>query len=381
MYKLKNFTKKIDVLFVFLAIFIVVSISLSLFIKKIYNDEQVYNFHNDSIYELINLNTKFDNFISGRKEFINLDTITKQTKKFGQILRKLKIDDKDREFLKDFNSIDRSFQKKAILIEKFKSYNALSIYSLSYIIDISKSLREDKTLQHKIIEDSISDIFKLYLNLGIETKTLDKNIEILKKEKNASSLLTVLIINLESLESRLKKINNIRAKAHKIPLTNQLTNLHIKFDVLHKRRLSEQADIFKTIFTILALLLLSLLFINKKSRKLQEELKSFKYAVQNSDDTIVITDKDRHITYVNDAFVKNTGYNVKEAMGKNPSILKSGKLPQEFYDELNAILDSGKKWSGDFINKDKNGDIYYEKASITQNFTKGRISGNQANKL
>ncbi|MDZ7817225.1 MAG: PAS domain S-box protein [Aliarcobacter sp.] len=68
-----------------------------------------------------------------------------------------------------------------------------------------------------------------------------------------------------------------------------------------------------------------------KSLKTKKELIAFKYAVENSDNLIVITDKNRKIIYVNESFEKVTGYKREETLGKDPSILKSGKLSNEFY--------------------------------------------------
>lgn len=67
-----------------------------------------------------------------------------------------------------------------------------------------------------------------------------------------------------------------------------------------------------------------------KSIKIKNELKAFKYTAENSDNSIVMTNKDRKISCVNES-EKVTRYKRKDALGKNPHILKSGKLPNEFY--------------------------------------------------
>jgi diguanylate cyclase (GGDEF)-like protein/PAS domain S-box-containing protein len=86
--------------------------------------------------------------------------------------------------------------------------------------------------------------------------------------------------------------------------------------------------------------------------------------IEQAQETIVITDLNGSILYTNPYFEQTTGYSQKEALGKNPRILKSGLQPREFYRDLwNTIL-SGKTWKGTFINKRKDGSQYHEAATI-----------------
>lgn len=87
-------------------------------------------------------------------------------------------------------------------------------------------------------------------------------------------------------------------------------------------------------------------------------------AVEQSPVSIVITDLTAHIQYVNSEFIKVTGYTAEEAMGRNPRILKSNMTPAEVYDSMWSALSAGEKWEGELINRRKNGDLYWELASI-----------------
>jgi two-component system cell cycle sensor histidine kinase/response regulator CckA len=88
-------------------------------------------------------------------------------------------------------------------------------------------------------------------------------------------------------------------------------------------------------------------------------------AVEQTADTIVITNKDGIILYANPAFETTTGYTREEAIGQNPRILQSGKQDPEFYQQMWAILNRGEVWRGHFINKRKDGKLYEEEASIS----------------
>ncbi len=97
----------------------------------------------------------------------------------------------------------------------------------------------------------------------------------------------------------------------------------------------------------------------------EEELRKLSKAVEQSPSSIIITDPEANISYVNDAFVKRTGYSLSEVMGKNPSILRSGKTPESIYEELWHNLKNGATWHGEFINKAKDEHEFIEAAIIS----------------
>jgi len=95
------------------------------------------------------------------------------------------------------------------------------------------------------------------------------------------------------------------------------------------------------------------------------ELRKLSRATENSPASVVITDKDGTIEYVNPTFCDVTGYTSEEAIGNNPRVLKSGNLPESFYKELWDTILSGNAWRGEFINKRKNNEDFWESASIS----------------
>jgi diguanylate cyclase (GGDEF)-like protein/PAS domain S-box-containing protein len=100
-------------------------------------------------------------------------------------------------------------------------------------------------------------------------------------------------------------------------------------------------------------------------KQADEKLRQLSRAVEQSPATIVITDMEGIIEYANPSFSRITGYTLEEALGQNPRILKSGYTPPETYVQLWQTLIGGKEWRGEFINRKKNGDLYYESASIS----------------
>ena len=101
------------------------------------------------------------------------------------------------------------------------------------------------------------------------------------------------------------------------------------------------------------------------SREANRERRLLTTAVEQSPATIVVTDSQGAIQYVNPAFTATTGYAHDEAMGQNPRILKSGLHPPEFYKDMWDKLGRGEIWKGSLVNKRKDGTLLYEEATIS----------------
>jgi PAS domain S-box-containing protein len=102
-----------------------------------------------------------------------------------------------------------------------------------------------------------------------------------------------------------------------------------------------------------------------ESRAAQEQLRRLSRAVQQSASTILITNTEGEIEYVNPAFTLTTGFTETEVLGANPRILKSGEMPPETYQDMWDTLLRGDIWQGEIINKSKFGDLYWEAVSIS----------------
>lgn len=98
---------------------------------------------------------------------------------------------------------------------------------------------------------------------------------------------------------------------------------------------------------------------------LENKLMYLSHAIEQSPSSVVITDLEGKIEYVNSKFCLLTGYDREAALGQNPRILKSGEQPPEVYQELWETITAGGEWRGEFHNKKKNGDLYWELASIS----------------
>ncbi|HQS54825.1 MAG TPA: PAS domain S-box protein [Sediminibacterium sp.] len=107
-------------------------------------------------------------------------------------------------------------------------------------------------------------------------------------------------------------------------------------------------------------------FYNDGQRKISElQLLKLSQAIEQSSASVAISDLEGKIEYVNPAFCNLTGYSVDEAIGQNPRILKTGRTSEYEYLQLWQTLTDKKPWHGEFCNKKKNGDLYWEYAVIS----------------
>ncbi len=100
-------------------------------------------------------------------------------------------------------------------------------------------------------------------------------------------------------------------------------------------------------------------------KKTEQEILSLSTAVKQSPSSIVITNIDGIIEYVNPKFTEVTGYEFEEVVGKNPNILKTEHTSSEDYKEMWETITSGETWRGEFLNKRKDGSHYWELASLS----------------
>jgi len=100
-------------------------------------------------------------------------------------------------------------------------------------------------------------------------------------------------------------------------------------------------------------------------KQAEEQVRKLAQAVEQSPESIVITNLDAEIEYINEAFMRNTGYSRDELIGRHTRILRSGNTPQDNYAALWQALVEGRSWRGEFHNRRKDGSEYVEFAIIS----------------
>lgn len=102
-----------------------------------------------------------------------------------------------------------------------------------------------------------------------------------------------------------------------------------------------------------------------EGRRQHDQIRKLSRALEQSSNSVFIMDAQRHIEYVNPAFMQVTGYTLEEALGKSPRELKGGDESAEQYQEIRRKLDAGLPWRGELQSHKKNGELYWELSSIS----------------
>ncbi|NGZ27992.1 MAG: transporter substrate-binding domain-containing protein, partial [Magnetococcales bacterium] len=99
--------------------------------------------------------------------------------------------------------------------------------------------------------------------------------------------------------------------------------------------------------------------------KSEQRIRILSSAVEQSPVSIIITDPQARIEYVNPAFTRNSGYRPDEVLGQNPRLLKSGQMDEQVYKNLWETLLKGENWEGELLNRKKSGQLYWESTTIS----------------
>ncbi|MFA9373817.1 MAG: PAS domain S-box protein, partial [Poseidonibacter sp.] len=355
------------------AIFLIFLIfTLGYFINNAKLQRANYSLIEKSINNITLLNKDLDYYFKNSLAYDNFDIIQNKIKSFENELKKIK----ENKLLKDINNdelkntirnLESSIKFKFQTINKAKSHKAV----------LNNSYRIIQRLNNKRVSKNLNDLYTIIMTID-KNSSLDIKDEF-EKMSNIDKLYTNKFDILFIKHSRVilehqMKFNNLQNKLTKLNIDTLLKKFNILYDE-YSQKSNKQAELSISILFILLFVAIVLYLYNEyKLNITNKKLSRFKDTLHNSNNIIVVTDKNETIKYVNKAFLKTTGYSLDEVLGKKTSILKSGQKSKEFYKKLKETIHSGKKWSGEFINKNKNGNLIYEKASITPVFDdKGAI--------
>ena len=263
------------------------------------------------------------------------------------------------------------FHKKINLIERFQSANARATNAIHYLFDLRKTIEEKhpgEQSKHILIDTVFFELGRVLMGLPLDVATLDDDLKRIQSYGDEDKYYSYFYRHTKEFLADAELINKKLMLNQKVHLYNTIETLLLDLSHQYERNIYKQRLVAMSFF-ILAFLILIILFFNyRRVKKTSLELKAFRYAIENSDNAIVITDADRKIQYANEAFELHTGYTKDEVLGENPNVLKSNLHSDAFYTEMNQTLNRGEKWQGELINKRKDGSLLYEKASIVPIF-------------
>ncbi len=378
--------KKSDLFSILLYLFTLLIVVLFFFLYQTQSNMKNYNIYMRTFDKLNVIEVKLNSFLEKKEQFTNFDKITKKLDEFEIGIKYLINSKIKKDFKLKLKKLKEKFEEKRALVERFKSRQASNLNSIHYIHELNHYFIKNNEINQSLktlINSTLFLTMQYFNNLSHEKSLILGNLEAIKTMNKYFNLkkLTFLDFHVKSILNNIDYMNEINKKNSILNLRGEIEKIYFEFDVLYKKKLFYQLTISYFFFISIIIMIILIYKENRKLKRIKNELSAFKYAVENSDNSILLTDSKKNILYVNDIFEKVSGFKKDEIFGSKPKLLSSGETSQEVYDDLNKKLDAGKKWEGEFINRRKDGSLFYEKASIVPIYVDNELINYLAIKL
>jgi PAS domain S-box-containing protein len=380
--------KKLDVFFILISFFMIILTFLIIYINKADRDMKNYTIYHKQIKELSTLNQQIENNFLQKYRYIDYDQLQSISAQFEETLSYLDqqkfVYKFDKALKEEIAKLYDDYKQKDEYVQQFKSTNSRLTNSVHYLFDLHQNISNDINISDETKELFANTFFQIEqfaMDIPSDPKILQGNINKIKTIKSEHEFYPYFYRHANLFLKDIILLKNILEKNRRLALDKQIQRVSQELE-RHSNEMYETQYKISLIFFIFGFLNLVFLIVNyKKINKLVQDLFTFKYTIENSDNLIVITDKNRKIEYVNEAFERKLGYSKEELIGQQPNIIKSEMMSDRFYQNLNETLDRGEKWEGEIINRRKDGSLIYEKASITPIINKDKVQGYLSIKL
>ncbi len=385
---IKRVRSRVDNFYLFFAFFAIILSALFFYLLQGDRNIRHYDEYRQILQEMNTLEHQWDSVFFQKYRYIDHDETSRISKALEEMINSLKKSALKDEFgehiYDDFTAVGDAYDKKRDLLIRFEALNANLTNSLNTMYDLKKMITlhyKDDPEKLDLVNTLFFNVGQIYMGMPYDKAKFYRLIGSLKVYMNENKLFEYLFLHLENFAVNVKKLNEIIEENSNIKLADMITHLSNEMSQLYNNVREEQKMIGIGFFALAFLILLLLIFSYARVKKAAKELLAFRYAIENSDNAIIITDINRNIEFVNDAFERHTGYSKEEVYGHNPNILKSNLVSEETYKELNETLDRGEKWQGELINLRKDGSLLYERVSIVPIFMEGALTQYLAIKL
>jgi len=326
------------------------------------------------------LNYRFDIFFHRAYRYIDYDETEIVEKAFESRLKHLKsrniADEFGHTIAKKISKVENEYEHKKQILEDFKALNARVTNSIHFLYDLRRTLEAKllETSSTKVLIDNIFfSISQILMDMPYDAERLKDELEALKRCCGEEKLLSYFLQHSRQLFHDSNRINRLKEEAEKIPVAATVNEVLDSLSYIYATNRKTQKTI-AFILLVFAFVILALLIVSyRRIRKNTRELQAFRFAIEKSDNAIILTNPQREIVYVNEAFEEKSGYSKEEVLGINPNIMKSDMLSESFYRDMNETLDHGEIWQGELINRRKDGTLLYEKTSIIPVFIDGEL--------
>jgi len=377
--KFEPLKKRVDPFSMLLVFFFVLLVTLFSYLMKIDSDLKHYTAYHHQLEKMRVIDYQLDSFFFRTFRYINYDEMSRLEKEFKSRIAQLKAEDVQEGFGTDVHhrieKIAQAYQQKEIYFEDFKSLNARVTNTIHFLFDLRKTLEQEllKTPQKKVLVNNIFfSISQTLMDIPYDEVRIKEELKrLLLHEKDER--LIYFVKHTKQFLRDIEMMKQIKERIKQSRLRSEINQLLAILEKHYQKQMLQQKMIALTLFIFAFGILVVLMIGYRRIRKNTRELQAFRYAIEMSDNAIVLTNADREIEYVNEAFEQKSGYTKEEVMGHNPNILKSNLMSDAFYQHMNETLERGEIWQGEIINRHKNGELVYEKSSIIPIIVDGEL--------
>lgn len=356
---------------ILLLFFALILLALLYYLNQVDKNIASFDHYFSKMEELRKLEERESHLFLKPYRFLNYDELVYLSSEFETILTSLKKDPYTKEisssFHRELEKIESQHREKVELVERFKSLNTRVTHALHYMFDLRKSIKlqyAEETMKINVLDRILFKAGQIIMDIPFEHEHMESDLKELDRFRDTDAKFNYFYRQTQMFLQDSKKIKQIIAKNNGLFLNRNISKSLKTMSVYNKLNRFKHRVITFSFFAFAFLILFILVLNYRQVQRTTRELKAFRYAIENSDNSIIITDYERRIQYVNEAFEETSGYTKNEVIGQNPNILKSNRLSKAFYDEMNQMIEHGKVWKGELINKRKDGKLLYEKSSI-----------------
>jgi PAS domain S-box-containing protein len=249
-----------------------------------------------------------------------------------------------------------------IIKEHIKRFGAAIVNALE-----QKEIKLEKIRTNEALQKSEEKFRSLFKNHSAKKLLIDAGTGDIVDANNAAALYYGWAI--EELKSmNINEISTLTLKDVKEELYKSRDLNRIHFDFIHRLKdgTLRNVEVFSSKVEIEGKEFFhSIIHDVTEKKKAEQQIILLSKAIEQSPVSIVITEPNGSIEYVNKNFSECTGYAIHEVIGQNPSILKSGYQSIEFYQKMWETITAGSDWKGEIQNKKKNGELYWESIAIS----------------
>lgn len=256
-------------------------------------------------------------------------------------------------------SIITVFANASLLTLEGKPYILTINTDVSEIIQLIDRLRNSEELYRSLFDSSFDAVLLIENGQVLTANSRASKILKMKREDIVGTKFTELLFNTQDDPNRLL-INLIET----LEPGSAKTEVQCTFSAKDGKIVYAIANL--NCFLLSSRKIIQLVFEDITSQKLtRTEIIKLSRAIEQSSNTVLITDTEGIIEYVNPHFVATSGYNFEEVIGKDVRTLTSGLQPLELYDEIWNRITQGGEWDGELLNRKKSGDTYWTRIHIT----------------